>query len=140
MSRPRSINPARYRPADKTVVLELSNGTEVLIDAEDYVRVREHHWMPLRQYAVAKQGSARTPIYLHRFVLNAPDTHRVDFRSDNRLDCRKSNLLAWETGQGRQLGAKLGRYKAFLDQVDPKTGDIVRPADFASVALTAEDD
>lgn len=129
MSRPRSINKARYRPADATVVLELSNGTEVLIDAEDYVRVREHHWMPLQHYVVAKVGSGRKPLYLQRFILDVPDNYRVDFRSPNRHDCRKSNLLSWETGHGRKLGARLGRYKAFLEQVDPVTGEVVRPSD-----------
>ena len=140
MSRLRSINPARYRPADATVVLELSNGMEVLIDAEDYVRVREHYWMPLRDYVSAKVGGARKPLYLHRFILNAPDTHRVDFRSPNKHDCRKANLLSWEMGAPRAQGARLGKYIAYLDQVDPKTGEVVRPADYASVALTPDDD
>lgn len=63
----------------------------ILIDDEDYTRVRKHKWH------VTDQGYAATNIEkhkvkLHRFVMNAAQEEEVDHWNNKRLDCRKSNL------------------------------------------------
>lgn len=66
-----------------------------LIDAEDLPKISEFKW------SVSSDGDGRMyvstriegkKIYLHRFLLEAPDGQRVDHRNGDPLDNRKANL------------------------------------------------
>jgi len=69
---------------------------KVLIDSADLDRVINsfHSWVYYMQsgehYAVANTKSGR--IYLHNFIMNAPENMVTKFITHNTLDCRKSNL------------------------------------------------
>lgn len=85
------------------MLLELPKGKYAIIDAEDYERVREHHWYASRvklKEADYFRVMAFTPLVdgkreclmLHRFILQAPKGLVVDHINRNPLDCRKANL------------------------------------------------
>lgn len=76
--------------------LPLSKGLFALIDKSDVGRLS--HWLwsamvrraPYTPYAMRRQ--MYKTIYLHRFVVDAPDGMDVDHINGNGIDCRKSNL------------------------------------------------
>jgi hypothetical protein len=69
---------------------------KVLIDSEDLDRIINsfHSWVYYmnegEHYAVANTKTGR--IYLHKFIMNAPEDMVTKFVTHNTLDCRKSNL------------------------------------------------
>lgn len=69
---------------------------KVLIDSMDLDKVINsfHSWVYYIQggehYAVANTKNGR--IYLHNFIMNAPENMVTKFVTHNTLDCRKSNL------------------------------------------------
>jgi hypothetical protein len=75
-------------------------GYEVLIDDEYYVRVVGagpwHITSPKRTsqlyFAHSTYKEPQCKIYLHRFIIDAPDNFLVDHASGNTLDNRKKNL------------------------------------------------
>lgn len=81
-------------------VIELSRGFVAIIDTEDFRRVNRYSW-----HVHHSRGSKRKPgepyaratvngkkVYLHRFIMNAPEWLQVDHRNHQTLDCRKDNL------------------------------------------------
>lgn len=88
----RHPNAAVYDEATATVRLRLSNGMDAIVDAEDYVRVKDYRWMSYNCWVVAmtKEGD---PVYLHRWIANAKHRQRVHFASTDYYDCRKQNLI-----------------------------------------------
>lgn len=81
----------------KTV--KLSNGMEALVSDEDYERVAQYRWhaMPVnrgRVYAIhtVNDGQHTRSVYLHRFIMDAPDGMMVDHRNGNGLDNQRDNL------------------------------------------------
>ena len=81
--------------------IELSNGKYVaIISAEDARRVKKYKW-----YAHVSKGRNRKAgapyaratvngkkVFLHRFVMNAPEFMHVDHKNHQTLDCRRENL------------------------------------------------
>jgi len=67
--------------------------TEFLIDNDDLDKV-----MSLAYWSATSHGyiHCRTKdgkiLYLHRFIINAPDGAIVDHKNSNKTDCRKENL------------------------------------------------
>lgn len=85
---------------NKSRVIELTKGFAAIIDAEDFRRVNRHKW-----YAHQSAGSKRKhgqpyaracidgrKVYLHRFIMQAPEDMHVDHVNRQTLDCRKRNL------------------------------------------------
>jgi hypothetical protein len=71
--------------------LLLTQGKHTLIDAEDYERVVRRKWQYyLKGYA--RSGSVIDPVWLHRYLLDAPPMTKVDHINGNGLDNRKMNL------------------------------------------------
>lgn len=85
-------NPAVYDEATNTVRMRMQNGMDAIIDAEDYVRVKDYRWMTYNCWVVALTKENR-PVYLHRWVVSAKPRQRVIFASTNTYDCRKANLV-----------------------------------------------
>lgn len=88
----REPNPAVYDEATNTVRLRMQNGMDAIIDAEEYVRVKDYRWMSYNCWVVAMTKDHK-PIYLHRWIVNAQPRQRVIFASANSYDCRKANLI-----------------------------------------------
>lgn len=75
--------------------IPLGHGRHALVDAGDFDRVSVHTWSDVRAsdtlfYAIRKVDY-RT-IWLHRFIMDAPDDVEVDHRNRDGLDCRRENL------------------------------------------------
>lgn len=70
--------------------INISKGHSVLVDDQDLERVNQYHWSFTHGYAVRNDKGRR--IYLHRYIVNAPDNKTVDHINGNRLDNRRSNL------------------------------------------------
>ncbi len=81
-------------------VLELTQGYVAIISAQDYRRVNRYKW-----HAHKSRGSKRKPgqpyaratikgkkVYLHRYIMDAPEDMHVDHRNHQTLDCRRDNL------------------------------------------------
>lgn len=62
----------------------------ILIDTEDYEKVKEYNWGLCHFYMTAYKN--KKVIRLHRFLINAVDGLIVDHINRNTLDNRKSNL------------------------------------------------
>lgn len=81
--------------------IALAGGRYVaVISAEDYRRVNRYSWhvhvskgtkrKPGQPYARATINGKK--IYLHRFVMSAPEYMHVDHKNHQTLDCRRENL------------------------------------------------
>lgn len=69
----------------------LSQGYVALVDAADYERVAAHSWRyVLTGYAAGRVEGAN--VFMHRWIVDAPDGVEVDHRDRNRLDNRRRNL------------------------------------------------
>jgi hypothetical protein len=82
-------------PEDPGMMICTRAGHLFLIDAEDWPRISGFKWY------VSSDGGGRMyvytyvdkkKIYLHRFLLKAPNSQRVDHRNGDPLDNRKANL------------------------------------------------
>lgn len=81
-------------------VIELTRGFVAVIDAEDFRRVNRWSWRvcisagtkrkPGHPYARGKVNGK--DVYLHRYIMNAPDRLQVDHKNHCTLDCRKGNM------------------------------------------------
>jgi hypothetical protein len=80
--------------------IELTQGYHALLDDEDFARVAAYSWHVAkrrgRRYAVANvgRGAAKTTVYLHRLVLDAPPGVEVDHRDGEGLNNTRANLRA----------------------------------------------
>lgn len=75
-------------------------GQYAIVDPEDYERINKYKWNAYRGYSSyyskrkiynRKKGTERT-IYMHRYIMNAPEGMVVDHINHNGLDNRKENL------------------------------------------------
>lgn len=75
--------------------LKLADGKIVLLDEEDYERLKDFKWcLSSKRYAgrfIVKNGK-RTGIYMHRVIADPPKGMVVDHVNGNKLDNRRSNL------------------------------------------------
>lgn len=77
--------------------LQLSNGSFVLVDDDDYEELSKHVWTEIALgYALRRRKSGEpgdaTKIRLHRAIAKAPKGAVVDHANGDTRDCRKSNL------------------------------------------------
>ena len=73
----------------------LTRGKVALLDDEDFERVSAHKWCYMTAGYGARsvcQGKSKRIVYLHRFLLEAPDGKRVDHIDGNKLNNQRSNL------------------------------------------------
>jgi len=71
----------------------LSNNKVSIIDDEDFEKVSKYKWsyLPLG-YATRQDWSTKKFLYLHRYIINAPEEFIVDHINGDKLDNRKENL------------------------------------------------
>lgn len=89
-------DPNRYEVEGDIIKINITNKNDehqctAVIDREDAERVLSHKWTS------NGNGYVRTfintkPLYLHRFLMCAPDGYDVDHINNDTLDNRKSNL------------------------------------------------
>ncbi len=102
-------------------IIELTRGYGAAIDDEDYDRVTQHSWcavpgggygqMVYAQSNIKVDGKWKR-VLLHRFILNASPTDRIDHKNGDTLDCQKENLRFATSGQNQyNSGARRGRSK-----------------------------
>ncbi len=86
----------------ETRTIYTANGHRFLVDAEDYARVNQYRWsvhvregsfQHLQVFRTGWRNHKRCSILLTRMLMNPKQSHCVAFRNDDRLDCRKANLL-----------------------------------------------
>ena len=84
----------------------IADGCTILIDDEDYDKVKGYKWFLMRKKAEAENlwyfstttylpdKGKRGSIFLHRFIMGCKngDGFIVDHKNHNTLDCRKENL------------------------------------------------
>lgn len=91
--------------------IALSQGQVAVVDDDDFARVAQFKW-----YAIQRSGkwhAARKPksgaVYMHRFLMDAPDGAEVDHVNGNGLDNRRENLRICskrENARNRKSGAR----------------------------------
>lgn len=94
-------------PTDPTAVLVcLSRGMTATIDAADADRVAVHSWHAVDRRTVNRERwyasayiDGRTKVYLHQFIVDAPNGVEVDHRDGDGLNCRRSNIRIATRGQ-----------------------------------------
>lgn len=100
-------------------IIVLTKGFVAVIDADDFRRVNRHSW-----YTHHSKGSGRKHgqpyararikgknVYLHRFIMEAPEGTHVDHRNHQTLDCRKSNLKVTSRDDNMNNRRSIGRQK-----------------------------
>ncbi len=74
--------------------VHINGGTAVLIDDEDYDKIKESSWLFSGRYAyrqVWNKGKGKTE-YMHRIIMGNPKNLEIDHINGNGIDNRKSNL------------------------------------------------
>ncbi len=87
--------------------IPLTQGKFALIDDTDYERVNQFKWCAIyrhRNWYATRTSYTPTKktIYLHRFILDAPDECQVDHRDGDGLNCQRVNLRLATHGQNMQ--------------------------------------
>lgn len=83
-------NDNTYEQYDENTMQINAYGKQILIDKEDYERVKTHQWyIGKNGYPVTNVN--RTPITLHRYLIDT-DKETIDHINGNPLDNRKTNL------------------------------------------------
>jgi len=80
--------------------IPLTQGKYAIVDPEDYERLSKHKWHANKggatfyavRWAPRKRQKKLTVIYMHRQVLNYPDSDFIDHINHNGRDNRKANL------------------------------------------------
>lgn len=87
------------RNADGSYSVPLTHGRFAIVDACDIERVAQHSWCTVNtkhgRYAQATIPTEENPerrVYMHRFLMDAPDSVEVDHENGDKLDNRRSNL------------------------------------------------
>lgn len=77
------------------VTLALANGSCALISAVDFQRLSQLRWrLGTNGYVYLVGGRKKgLPCLLHRIVMDAPRGHDVHHIDENKLNCRRGNLL-----------------------------------------------
>lgn len=88
--------------------IPLTQGKVALIDDEDYEVVSLFKWQAMKcrntyyAYTIIRTNKARTSLFMHRLILNAPDNKFTDHADNDGLNNRKYNLR-FLTNQQNQM-------------------------------------
>lgn len=92
-------------PSGETVTIPLTQGQVAVIDAEDAERVLAHRWYAswTRHTFYARRTVKGKKIYLHRFIMQPPDSSVfVDHIDGDGLNCTRANMRLVTSAQNQQ--------------------------------------
>ena len=97
-------------------IIKISNGGEIIVDAEDYAYLNQWKWKIHNGYAArsTRTESGLRNLLMHRVITNAQQGEEVDHINRNKLDNRKQNLRIvshWENSHNRQKGTGVHKPK-----------------------------
>lgn len=98
--------------------ITLTRGVVALVDDEDYERINQHNWHAQaaknKYYACAhmEQNGKRTKVYMHRYILGAPEGMQVDHIDNCGLNNCRSNLRLVNQSQNLMAARKLKKGKS----------------------------
>ena len=79
--------------------IELGNNKQVIVDDDWFPILNQWKWYcsskednkgyAVRDIGTREQGQS---IFLHRYIMMAPDCYQVDHVNQNKLDCQRTNL------------------------------------------------
>ena len=77
--------------------IPLTKGKVALVDGVDYPRVAAFRWYAVETkntfYAARLGGKGQSRVYMHRFIVGAPEEQEPDHRDGNGLNNQRYNLL-----------------------------------------------
>lgn len=83
---------------DEIKAIPLTQGKCAIVDSDDYEELNKHKWCAVKYpngqfYALRGSGDPhKTPIRMHRKIMDFPKTGEIDHINGNGLDNRKCNL------------------------------------------------
>ena len=90
------------------VIIELTQGKQTIIDAEDYDKIKNTKWHAFRGYKHLFYCISNKRQLLHRFILNVNQKWKVvDHINHNTLDNRKENLQILSANQHSSIHSKI---------------------------------
>jgi hypothetical protein len=110
-------DPIIHPPVDY-VLIPLKNSKGITkVSPEDVELAQSYNWHSSRGYAITVTN--KKTYYLHRLILNPPDSLFTDHINGDRLDNRRSNLRIATASQNRQNAAgkssgRRSRYKGVM--------------------------
>jgi len=72
-------------------------GIFIRLDDEDFEKCKKYKWYLSSGYAISKKN--KKTIYIHRFILDAPDSLQVDHKDRDKMNNQKSNLRLCTSSQ-----------------------------------------
>lgn len=78
--------------------IKLTKGKKAVVDDDDYKILSQYKWLATNRYAARAEnfyvdGKRKQKfIFMHRYVMNAPEDREVDHINRNTFDNRKKNL------------------------------------------------
>ena len=102
------------RMPSKTI--PLTKGFVTIVDEGDYDWLMQWKWCFCNGYAIRGHGGRknRDYIYMHRLIMNFPNSKEIDHINGNKLDNRRSNLrISTRLQNGSNIGKRNGvsKYK-----------------------------
>ena len=82
----------KYRIVGDVAYIELTKGQETMIDVADLEKTLIGKWHAIANMMGGYYAASSGPVYLHRWLLEAPKGMYVDHVNHNTLDNRRSNL------------------------------------------------
>jgi hypothetical protein len=91
--------------------IECHNGDLAWVDDDLWEGLHGFHWFSTKRGVFRKEPDTPHPrsVYLHREVLGVPSGVYVGFGDGDRLNCRRSNLYAFEPGKKAEALARFKR-------------------------------
>jgi hypothetical protein len=77
----------------------LTNGQVVIVDPEDFERLRGFTWGINKPGGYAQTGMNGEIVRMHRLIVGAREGEQVDHINGNKLDNRRANLRVCDRGQ-----------------------------------------
>lgn len=97
-----------------TIVSKKYGSFDVLIDDEDWDKVKEYKWH-IKKYVnsfYAAKNTDDNTLLIHRFIMNCPDGMIVDHINHNTLDNRKENLRICTKQQNNMNARKSNKFNS----------------------------
>ncbi len=82
----------KYRTNGQLAYIELTRGQVTVIDVSDLEKILALRWYAIPNIMGGYYAASSGPIYMHRFILDAPTGKYIDHINHDTLDNRRANL------------------------------------------------